>query len=305
MRSENVRPWKAYLALGGGLLLLGFSAIFVSLADAPGSVVGFYRMAFGALFMTIPFVMHRRGKPAIPKRGISLALLAGAFFGADVAAWASGVTLSGPTMPTLFANTNPLWVGLGAWLLFKEKLGSRFWLGLFLALGGAVLILGVDFQDGMGLNQGMMLGLLASFFYGGYFLVAQRGREDVDALSFFWLSTFSSAVVLLVVNLILGAPLTGYSSNTWLNFVAQGIMIQAAGWLLVSYAQGYLPASMVSPTLLGQPLLTALIAGLFLGESLRAGDFMGGAAILLGILLVHRDRSSRRAKAKKDKRVFV
>lgn len=292
MDRKTERPWKAYLALGVGLLLLGFSAIFVSLANAPGTVVAFYRMAFGALFVLIPFWLNRRRKPALPRRGLALAVLAGVLFGADVAAWASGVNLSGPTMPTLFANTNPLWVGLGAWLLFKEKLGYGFWLGLAVALAGAVLILGSDFNNGMTLDRGMMLGLLAGFFYGGYFLVAQRAREIISALSFFWVGTFSSALTLLVVNLILQAPLIGYPMETWLNFIAQGLMIQAAGWFLISYAQGYLTASLVSPTLLGQPVLTAFLAGPILGESLRKGDLIGGAAVLLGIFIVHRNRLS-------------
>ncbi len=78
--------------------------------------------------------------------------------------------------------------------------------------------------------------------------------------------------------------------ETWLNFLAQGLMIQAAGWFLISYAQGYLPASLVSPTLLGQPVLTAILAGPILGERLRRGDLIGGAAVLLGIFIVHRAR---------------
>ena len=300
MRKQKQVPWNAYLALGGGLLLLGFSAIFVSLANAPGTIVGFYRMTFGALILLIPFLLQRRKLPALPKKGIALALLAGAFFGADVSAWASGITLSGPTLPTLFANTNPLWVGLGAWLLFKEKLGKGFWIGLALALSGAALILGTDFSNGLMLDQGMMLGLLASVFYGAYFLVAQSGRELVQALSFFWLSTFGSALTLLVVNLILRVPFTGYPAETWVNFFVQGLVIQSAGWFLISYAQGYLPASVVSPTLLGQPVLTAILAGPILGESLRSGDLIGGGAVLLGIFIVHRSRFTVNRKSEEE-----
>lgn len=288
----QARPWKAYLALGLGLAIIGFSAIFIRLADAPGTVIGFYRMLFGSIILAIPFTRNVRKQWPLPRKGLVLALIAGALFGADLAAWTSGVVLTGATLPTLFANTNPLWVGIGAWLLFKERLSPGFWLGLAIALSGAVLILGADLSADGPLNQGALLGLLAGVFYGGYFLVAQRGRAWLDATSFFWIGTLSSAIFLLIVNLILRQPFFGYSTSTWLNFLAQGLIIQGAGWFLVSYAQGYLPASLVSPTLLGQPVLTAFLAGPILGESLRSTDTIGGITVLIGIFLIHRSRSN-------------
>ena len=290
MNPQESRPWKAYTALGLGLIIIGFSAIFTRSANAPGPVVGFYRMAFGSLFMSIPFALNLRGKPKPPRRGILLAMLAGALFGTDVAAWTSGVVISGATLPTLFVNTNPLWVGLGAWLIFRERLTPGFWVGLAVAMAGAFIVFGADLSADTPLNQGGLLGLLAGFFYGIYFLVAQRGRARLDATSFFFIGTLSSAITLLVIGLALGQPFSGYPSETWINFILQGLIIQAAGWFLVSYAQGFLPASLVSPTLLGQPVITAIFAGPLLGESLRITDILGGIIVLAGIFVVHRSR---------------
>jgi drug/metabolite transporter (DMT)-like permease len=288
------RPWKAYLALGLGLIVLGFSAIFIRWADAPGPVAGFYRMAVGGLILSVPFGRRLiKRETNLPLHGVALASLAGLFFGADVTSWATGVVMSGATLPTLFANTNPVWVGLGAMLLFREKLKPSFWLGLLLALAGAAIILGVDLRDGLVLNQGALLGALAGLFYGSYFLVAQRGRRQLAALAFFWFSTVSSALTLLASSLLLGHSLTGYPTMTWIVFIAQGIVIQAAGWFLISYAQGYLPASLVSPTLLGQPVLTAILAGPLLGETLRSDELLGGLAVLAGIFIVHGSRARR------------
>ena len=166
------------MALGLGLGLLGFSAIFVSLANAPGTVVAFYRMAIATLILALPFGLQLRKHMPLPRKGLALAVLAGVFFGADLAAWSSGVVLSGATLPTLFANTNPLWVGLGAWLIFKEELKTGFWFGLILALLGALLILGSDLSSRMSLDPGMLLGLLAGLFYGAYFLVAQASQAS-------------------------------------------------------------------------------------------------------------------------------
>jgi drug/metabolite transporter (DMT)-like permease len=58
---------------------------------------------------------------------------------------------------------------------------------------------------------------------------------------------------------------------------------------------GYLPASIVSPTLLLQPVLTGLLAIPILGQALSLAQIVGGAAVLLGVYIVHRSRQSNRS----------
>lgn len=278
------------LALGVGALSLGFSAIFVRWANAPGAVTSFYRMAIAAALLAWPFYRQARRRGELPRRGVWFAFLGGLFFAADLAFWTTGVMLSGATNPTLLANTAPLWVGLGALLLFREKLNATFWTGLFLTMAGALVVLGLDALKGASLGLGTLLGLLSGAFYGGYFLVTQRGRESLDSLTYFWPAALSSTLSLLALTLALGQPLTGYALPTYANFVALGLVTQVLGYLAINYALGYLPASIVSPTLLGQPVVTALLAGPLLGEALNAWQVVGGVGVLIGVYLVHRSR---------------
>jgi multidrug transporter EmrE-like cation transporter len=53
------------------------------------------------------------------------------------------------------------------------------------------------------------------------------------------------------------------------------------------YALGHLPASVVSPTLIGQPILTAILAIPMLGEIPNATQWIGGAVALAGIYIVN------------------
>jgi drug/metabolite transporter (DMT)-like permease len=287
---------KAYLALGVGVICIGLSAIFVRWANAPGAVTSFYRMAIAVVAMAWPFYRRAKTRVALPRRGILIALIGGLFFAADLALWATGVVMSGATNPTLLANTAPLWVGLGALVFFREKLNLRFWAGLLLAMAGAVFILGLDSLRAVSLGTGTLSGLLAGIFYGGYTLITQRGRESLDALTYFWPAAVSSTLSLLVVVLILGQSLTGYSTATYLNFLALGLITQALGYMVVNYALGYLPASIVSPTLLGQPVVTAILAGPLLGEELAAWQIVGGLAVLVGVYIVHRSQRASQAK---------
>jgi len=284
---------KSYLVLLFGLTAIGFSAIFVRSADAPGTVTAFYRMGIGSAVMALPFLNHlRRKRFRLSRPGVIAAVLAGLFFGGDLSLWATGITLSGAALPTLMANTAPIWVGLGAALLFRERQNRWFWIGLLVSMSGAALILGQDFSIGGEAGLGTFLGLGAAVFYGGYHLLAQRGRIFLDTLTFFWLSTFSSAVILFLLNVGLGRSFTGYDTPTYLNFLALGTVVQVAGWLAVNYVQGYLPASIVAPTLLGQPVVTAVLAVILLGEEFTAWQIAGAAVVLGGVYLVHWSRYS-------------
>lgn len=284
---------RSYLALGFGVVAISFSAILVRTADASGPVSSFYRMFFAVVFLAIPFFRQKKSQGRLSGYGVKMAIWAGVFFGFDLAAWATGVVISEATNPTLLGNTAPIWVGLGALVFFKEKQTLGFWGGLGLALAGAALILRLDALKSASFGLGSFFGLLAGFFYGGFFLFSQKSLDKLNSLSFFWISSLSSGVVLLIFTLILNQPLTGYSLQTVLIFLGMGLFIQVFGWLVISYAQGRLPASVVAPTLLGQPVGTAILASFLLNEEVTGLEILGGAAVLSGIYIIHRNQLNR------------
>ncbi len=165
-----------------------------------------------------------------------------------------------------------------------------FWAGLLLATAGAVVILGLDSLRAMSFGLGTLFGLFSGIFYGGYSLITQRGRETLDSLTYFWPAAVSSACALFVLNVVLGHPLTGYPASTYSSFFALGLIPQVLGYLSINYALGHLPASIVAPTMLGQPVVTAVLAGPLLGEVLSLWQVLGGIAVLVGVYVVHRGR---------------
>lgn len=285
-KPDSQAPVRAYFALGAGLLILGVSAILIRLADAPGPVSTTYRMMIGWVVLTGMMIVRRK-KLRYTRKGLLWSMLAGLVIGVDMTLWSTGIMISGPTMPTLLGNTTPLWVGLAVMLIYKEKHPKLFWIGLLIALGGAAVIMGRDALFEGSLDLGAMLGLISAIFYSAYFLALQRARDFTDSLTSLWIVSFFGGLVPLLASLVLGHQLTGYPPQTVLIFVIMGVVIQVLAWLLVTYAQGHIPASVVSPTLLGQPVLTAIFAVPLLGERLDLIDILGGMAVLGGVLLVH------------------
>jgi drug/metabolite transporter (DMT)-like permease len=285
-------PILPYLALVLGIICLSFSAMFGKWANAPGPVIGFYRIGIAALVL-LPVFLYRRRKLGVkfPTAILLFPILGGILTALDHGTWNSSLRYTSAANATLLGNTAPLWVALFAWLVFREKLRGLFWLGLTFALAGAVIVLGSDFIIHPSIGLGDMLAIAAGVFYAGYFLVTERGRKKLDTLSYVWLVDVIAAITLLVITLGLRMPLTGYPPKSYLAFLGAALVSQVGGYLSIGYALGHLPASLVSPTLIGQPVVTALLAIPLLGETLRIEQWVGGLVVLLGIYLVHRSRN--------------
>jgi drug/metabolite transporter (DMT)-like permease len=225
-------------------------------------------------------------------RWVWFPILAGIFTALDFSTWNTSVQYTTAAKATLLGNTSPLWVAIGALLFFKEKLLGSFWLGLLLTLIGATLVVGTDFFTDFSINIGDVLASTAAIFYAAYQLITQRGRNYLDSFRYTWFVGLSAAVCIFIINSILGNSFTGYSSQTWLVFFCTAIISQMIGYLSISYALGHLPASIVSPTLIGQPILTAILAIPLLGEIPAPIQWLGGAVALAGIYIVNRSHHS-------------
>lgn len=282
----------AYLALLVGVFCIGTSAIFVKIASVPGTVSAFYRVLFAGMAL-LPLRLSQKQLTFPSWKDVRLMGLGGLTFAADLVLWNTSILLTSAAAATLLANNSPLWVGLGATLLFREKLSLKYWLGLVIALAGMTVIVGGNAIQELRFNLGDLLAIGASFLYAAYMLITQRARARTDTLTLNLLTMIAGVLVLLPVILLLGQPLSGFSTRTWLALVSLGLLPQFVGWLAINYAMGHVPAARVSVTLLGQSVVTAILGIIFLGEALSLADIAGGTLVLLGIYLVNQRRRTK------------
>ncbi len=276
-----------YLALGIGVLALSFSAMFVRWADAPGPVTAFYRMFF-SIFMLLPFVLpHASGNASIKSRNVIFPLLAGVLTALDLALWTTALFYTTAANATLLGNTAPLWVALGAWLIFKQKLSNIFWRGLAVTLAGAVLIVGTDFILHPRFGVGDVMAIFTGFFYGGYFLFTEKSRVHFNSMVHIWVVGIGASITLFIINLVMQNPVIGFDARTWIVFLSTALVSQLIGYMALAYALGHLPASIVAPTMVLQPVVTAILAIPLLGEIPNLWQGLGGAIALVGIYMVN------------------
>lgn len=284
----NNTSLSAYLALGVGVLALSFSAMFVRWANAPGPVTALYRMFF-SIFLVLPFfILRTNANPTTKTRVMIFPLLAGVFTALDLALWNTSLSYTTAANATLLGNTAPLWVALGTWLIFKQKLSAAFWRGLAIALLGAALILGADFLLHPRLGVGDVMAMFTGFFYGIYYLFTEKSRLHFGPVSHVFFVGIGATITLYIVNFALKNPLTGYDPRTWSVFFATALVSQLIGYMALAYALGLLPAAVVAPTMILQPVVTTILAIPLLSEIPNIWQAAGGLIALRGIYIVNR-----------------
>lgn len=289
---------RSYLFLIIGAILIAFSPVLIKDAGAPGTITAFYRLLFGTITLIIPFTFSRiKSKEKLKSKGIVIAIFAGLCLAIDMALWATGIMHSNAAMPTLVGNLAPLWVGIGAFLFFKERQTSKFWIGLLVALIGVTFLMIQDLYQPNGIFKGLILGLFAGMFYASFMLLTQIGRKYLNTISYLFISSLATTIFLGIFVLIQGLEFVGYPSKAWTLFIIMGILIQAGAWFFINFAQGHLRASLVSATLLAQPVLAAIIAFMMLGEELTIFQIIGGIVVVFGIYTVHFAKQKKKSNA--------
>jgi drug/metabolite transporter (DMT)-like permease len=287
----STRRWFAYTCLAIAVFGITWSAMFVRWAAVSGPASAFYRVLIAGVVL-VPWRLMRRDLPAPPRRAAWLAVLGGVFFGFDLLFYNTALLETSAATAVLLANTAPVIVGIGTWLVFRRRPRAAFWSGLALALAGCAAIMMADAAAGdrasAGNLSGDLLALTAAIFWALYLMTTERVRADLDTLTFSALSIVGSVATLLVLCLALRVPLAGYSTRSWASLAGLGLVSQLAAYFAIAYALGHLPATIMSVGLLAQFPLTAIVAVPLLGEPLTVAEIAGGLFVLAGIYVVTR-----------------
>ena len=280
----------ASLALGIGVIGIGWSAIFVRWSGVSGMVSAFYRLAIAAAVLLPWYLATNAKRPHPSPEARKAALFAGIVFAADLAFFNTAIMMTNAANATLLGVNAPIFVAIGGWMLYGERPSGRFWAGFFVALAGMVYIVGTDVVLHPTFGLGDTLALAGAGFYGAYILYVQRARTGMDTLTFSTWCVCSGALALLPVCLLTHQRMWGMQPSEWAALFGLALATQLVGHLLLAYALGHLPATISSVVLLLQAPLTALFAWPTLGERIRVGQAIGGALVLAGIGVVNLNR---------------
>jgi drug/metabolite transporter (DMT)-like permease len=283
-----VTPRQALL-LVMGVVAVSFSAIFIREADATGLVIAFYRTAISAV-VVIPLVLatRRHELRRMSRRQVGIAALSGGILAAHFAVWIPSVELTTVAASVTLVASSPIFVAAGARVLFDERIDRVTLLGILTALAGAAVIAGGDFTVSVRAVAGDLLALAGAAFAAGYFLAGRHLRRDVSLLAYVGIAYPSAALVLLPVAAMSGGRMWGFDGKTWLMFLLMAAVPQGLGHTTFNYLLKEIDATLVSISVLGEPVGSTLLALFFFGEVPPWFAVVGGVIVLAGIYVAIR-----------------
>ncbi|MBW4888234.1 DMT family transporter [Mucilaginibacter sp. HMF5004] len=269
------------LSLFIGVICIAFSPIFVKIAGVSALSAAFYRMLFAWMVMA-PYCFIYKNLRLDPKVLVT-ALIGGLVFALDLAVWNISLLKITATVSTLIANLAPVWVGILSLLILKKQPGISFWLGTLIAISGMCILVGIDNLLNLQLNEGVLYAMASSVLYAIYILISKSVLNRMDAIVFMFYNMLAATVALGTFCLINGDQLWNYTGHSWLILITLGIICQLIGWLTINHAMSRMDPTRVAIALLGQSVVTALLAWVMLSERVDFVELVGGAIVLLGI----------------------
>jgi len=279
----------AALLIGGAAI--GGSPIFVRLSEVGPMATAFWRVAL-ALIPLLAWSWFR-GESANDRRPqklseYALLILPGVFLAIDLAAWHYALTKTSVANATLLANLAPVFVTLASWRLFRARISTVFVIGLVTAVAGVVTLKGGPMALGEGNLVGDGVAVVAAMFYAGYILAIGRLRSLFGTVRIMIWSTASAAICMLPMAVVFEQSLFPVTAFGWAMLFGLAFVSHAGGQVAITYALAYLPPAFSSLTLLLQPVVAAILAWILLAEPVGLMQAIGGAIVLIGILIARR-----------------
>jgi drug/metabolite transporter, DME family len=258
------------LAFTAGILW-SLAGVFIKSLDLHPIVIAFYRSFFAMLFF-VPFFRARslRFTPALIVSGVAFTIATGSFV------WATKLTTAANAI--VLQNTAPAFIFVIVYVFFRERITRSNLLTLLLGMAGIVIIFAghTGEQD----LHGVLVAILSGVMFSVYFVNLR------------FLQGYNPAVLMLINNLFSTVTLMVLAYGQWNVSLTELALLVVMG--VVQFAMAHFlffrslemvslqEASLIS---LVEPVLNPVWVALWVGEIPSTTTFIGGAVILLGLMM--------------------
>lgn len=271
------------------------------MSDAPSTVVAFYRVLFTGLpLLPIAVWKYRPHFARMTRREIGMAILAGCALGLHFATWFESLSWTSVAASVTLVQAQPIFVGLGAWLILRERVSRKMAIGMGIAIFGmAAMSLG-DLLSGVLVGPDPMFGnalaLFAAVMTAVYVLVGRFLRQEIALIPYVVIVYGVCAIVLGILVAGQGHAFSGYPAREWLLFLGLAIGPGLVGHTVINWTLAHLDSSVVSVSLLGEPIGATLLAIIILTEYPSVYTILGGLIVLAGIYLTASESEEKAAR---------
>lgn len=290
--AAQVSPHAAVMAVLA--VLFWASAIVVGRAVhevVPPVGLTFWRSALAAVIL-LPFAWRhlKADRAVIRRRWKMLALMAAAMWTVGSTAMFLGLHFTTAVNAGLVNATEPAFIVLFAWIMFRDMVTPRQGFGIAVSFSGiAVLILGGQDAPMLDLapRVGDLLVLLAVAAWAFYVVLYHRYGGEMHPLTVLFAVMFFAAIELLPLYLLETAYVAPVIPNaptlgTILYLTVVASILAVLCWNRAILGMGHSRTGLFSHLM---PVFTVVLAMIFLGEALHLYHLAGVVLIALGLYL--------------------
>lgn len=248
--------------------------------------IAFWRNAIGAAVMAGPTLVRDPAQfGRVTQREFRWSLVAAVALALHFACFITSLQLTSVAAATALVCLQSAWIAVFQ-LLRGARHGWRVMAGLGIAFGGVVAITGFDMGTSPQALVGDLLAVAGGALAGLYTLAGGKARRTMTTGTYTTLCYGMCAAVVAVLALVAGQPLVGFETAGWLGILAITVCAQLVGHTAFNHLLATMSPLMVSMIILLEIPGAALLAAVFLGESLPAGTYAGLGMILVGLAVV-------------------
>lgn len=275
-----------FVVLATALFAISSSSVLTKMCSAPALTIALYRVGIASFFyaaMTRFTGGSLRRQYNLPR--LKLALLSGLFLAAHFATWITSLSYTSVASSVVLVVTSPIWVAIGGVIFLKEKPRLLLIIGIGITFIGSIIISGADFALDPHSLFGNLLALAGAVAAAGYWLIGRKLRAEIDTFPYVTVVYASCAVFTVVLILLFGTPVWGFSQQTVFFLLAIALLPQVIGHTSLNWALKYFSATAVAIITLGEPVGASILAWIFLGQKISLLQLFGGMVILAGVAL--------------------
>jgi drug/metabolite transporter (DMT)-like permease len=275
---------KARIALLPAVLAVSSSAIFIRWAAAPPMAAAFWRGAMAGLLFIPVFLVPRfcRELFNLPWKRVGVIGAATTVICLHQICFISSLSYTSIAASTFLTSTQPIFTAFFGSLILKERVNTKSWLMICGALAGMALIT-MD-RPMEGALFGNMLAVAGAILAALYSLASRKLRQSTPLIPFMMVVHASGTIFLGLLVWLFDIPLSGFELKTWFGLILLAFLPTAIGHTLLTFSIGFLPAFVVSSSLLGEPVGATILGAVFLSEMPGLQTIIGAAIIAISIL---------------------
>ena len=264
----------------------GLMAILAKFAYRDGvDVLALLLLRFGIAALVMLPVLRVKGIAWPRQRAFALlALMGGIGYVSQSFSFFSALHYAPAALVALLLYLHPFIVMLAGALLFGEALTRIRLVCVLTALAGTALVIGADIS---GQTLGFVFGLAAALIYAGYLLVGQRVMRTEHPMAAATIVMVSAALVFGLIALI-RAPHFPSTLVGWSAAIGIALLSTVLSLVLLFAGIRRLGAADAATISTLEPVVTAALGVLVLGERLSPVQLAGGMLVLVAVAALTR-----------------